>query len=127
MLVWINGEEVLYETSRERAELRFRITRDPDREYTDEQWEKIHGMVRVIDGNVVEGYTEQELKEQKRSIAQAEIAELKEKLLTTDYIAAKIAEGAATKEEYAEQLTKRQQWRDRINELEESLNVAGNK
>lgn len=37
------------------------------------------------------------------------------KLSSTDYIAAKIAEGKATKEEYAEKITQRQQWRDDIN------------
>lgn len=48
----------------------------------------------------------------------AKIAELKRKLADTDYIAAKIAEGAATKEEYADVLAQRQAWRDEINELE---------
>ena len=37
------------------------------------------------------------------------------KLSSTDYIAAKIAEGKATKEEYAEKIAQRQQWRDDIN------------
>ena len=37
------------------------------------------------------------------------------KLTTTDYIAAKIAEGKATQEEYAEKIAQRQQWRDDIN------------
>ncbi len=36
----------------------------------------------------------------------------------TDYIAAKIAEGAATKEEYADVIANRQKWRDEINLLE---------
>ena len=37
------------------------------------------------------------------------------KLASTDYIAAKIAEGKATKSEYADKITERQQWRDDIN------------
>ncbi len=37
------------------------------------------------------------------------------KLISTDYIAAKIAEGVATREEYAEKLADRQQWRTDIN------------
>ena len=36
-------------------------------------------------------------------------------LTATDYIAAKIAEGKATKDEYAPQIAERQQWRDDIN------------
>ena len=37
------------------------------------------------------------------------------KLTSTDYIAAKIAEGKATKAEYADKIAERQQWRDDIN------------
>lgn len=37
------------------------------------------------------------------------------KLSSTDYIAAKIAEGKATKKEYADKIEQRQQWRDDIN------------
>jgi len=37
------------------------------------------------------------------------------KLSSTDYIAAKLAEGKATKAEYAEKIAERQQWRDNIN------------
>ena len=37
------------------------------------------------------------------------------KLSRTDYIAAKIAEGKATKTEYADKIAERQQWRDDIN------------
>lgn len=47
-----------------------------------------------------------------------EIATLKEKLTATDYISAKLAEGAATREEYADKLAERAAWRSRINELE---------
>lgn len=36
-------------------------------------------------------------------------------LKATDYIAAKIAEGKATKTEYKEKIDLRQQWRDQIN------------
>lgn len=45
------------------------------------------------------------------------IFELKEQLKATDYIACKIAEGAATPEEYAEVIAQRQAWRDQINLL----------
>lgn len=45
---------------------------------------------------------------------------LLQKLKETDYVAAKIAEGAATKEEYAEIIANRQKWRDEINRLQSS-------
>jgi hypothetical protein len=37
------------------------------------------------------------------------------KLSSTDYIAAKLAEGKATQEEYADKIAQRQTWRDGIN------------
>lgn len=43
------------------------------------------------------------------------------KLTSTDYIAAKIAEGKATKSEYAGQIAERQQWRDDINAAREEI------
>lgn len=49
--------------------------------------------------------------------AQTEYQELLKKLSDTDYVAAKIAEGVATKEDYAEVLANRQTWRTRIDAL----------
>lgn len=43
------------------------------------------------------------------------------KLTSTDYIAAKIAEGKATKSEYAEKISERQAWRDDINAAKEEI------
>ena len=43
------------------------------------------------------------------------------KLSSTDYIAAKIAEGKATKAEYADKITQRQQWRDDINAAQDEI------
>ena len=48
---------------------------------------------------------------------EALICELKQKLLDTDYIACKIAEGSATVEEYAGIINQRQMWREEINKL----------
>lgn len=43
------------------------------------------------------------------------------RLSSTDYIAAKIAEGKATKTEYKDQIADRQQWRDDINAAQEEI------
>ena len=51
---------------------------------------------------------------------QARIAELKQMLSDTDYILIKLAEDAASREEYAEELAQRAEWRKEINELEEA-------
>lgn len=58
-----------------------------------------------------------------RECYESEIRACKQLLQNTDYIALKIAEGVATKEEYAETLAKRAGWRAKINELAERLNV----
>ena len=46
---------------------------------------------------------------------QSIILDREARLTTTDYIAAKIAEGKATKTEYADKIAERQQWRDDTN------------
>ena len=43
------------------------------------------------------------------------------KFTSTDYIAAKIAEGKATQEEYAEKIAERQTWRDDINAAKDEI------
>lgn len=49
------------------------------------------------------------------------ITELKSKLSESDYAIIKIAEGAATAEEYADLITQRAAWRAEINELEKNI------
>ncbi|MEE6207850.1 MAG: hypothetical protein VZR95_07350, partial [Alphaproteobacteria bacterium] len=46
------------------------------------------------------------------------IAELKQLLSDTDYVVIKIAEGSATKEDYADVIEQRKAWRNEIRELE---------
>jgi len=57
---------------------------------------------------------EEKAKEEKEQ----RIAKLKRLLASTDYAVIKIAEGEATKEEYAETLANRKAWRTEINNLE---------
>lgn len=47
----------------------------------------------------------------------ARVYALMDRLAETDYIACKIAEGAATAEEYAEMIAQRAAWRQEINTL----------
>lgn len=54
-------------------------------------------------------------------IARQKIRELKNYLSETDYVAAKIAEGAATAEEYSKVLEKRREARSEINKFEEVI------
>lgn len=73
---------------------------------------------KLTDGKPELRTAEEKAPELERITAAQEILELKSKLAATDYIAAKIAEGAATREEYAEELAERAAWRNKINELE---------
>ena len=52
---------------------------------------------------------------------QSIILDREARLTSTDYIAAKIAEGKATKTEYADKIAERQQWRDDINAAQEEI------
>ena len=63
--------------------------------------------------------TAEEIAQQER---EAEIWSLKEQLRESDYKAIKYAEGWITAEDYAPIKAQRQEWRERINELEELLN-----
>lgn len=47
-----------------------------------------------------------------------QVKELKQKLFDTDYVVIKIAEGAATTDEYSSILDQRKEWRREINYLE---------
>lgn len=76
---------------------------------------------KLVNGAVIERTNEDKAPELAHIDAQREIAWLKAKLSETDYIAAKIAEGSAAAEEYAEEIARRREWRARINELEESM------
>lgn len=62
--------------------------------------------------------TDEEIRE---AVIKSEMYRLKEKLSDLDYIGIKIAEGVATKEEYAAELAYKEELRKRINELEGEL------
>lgn len=91
---------------------------EKQKEYTDvAQWCNESGQYMIEDDgtyyNVVKipEPTEEEIKA-------ARIAELKANLSATDYVVIKIAEGAATTEEYTDIIAQRAQWRIEIRELE---------
>ncbi|MBQ9034796.1 MAG: hypothetical protein IJ099_02390 [Alphaproteobacteria bacterium] len=65
----------------------------------------------------IKGYAPIEPEPTEDEIKAQTIAELKANLTATDYAIIKIAEGAATMEEYAELIAQRQVWRKEINEL----------
>ena len=76
---------------------------------------------KLVDSSPVLRSDDEKAPERARVSAAIEISDLKEKLAETDYISAKIAEGAATREEYMDKLAERASWRAKINELEEAM------
>lgn len=79
--------------------------------------------VRKVEGEVeqpqiiLRTMTRQEI-EDRKNVLFSLVRDREAKLKETDYVAAKIAEGAATKEEYAAVLSQRRAWRGEINEAE---------
>lgn len=56
----------------------------------------------------------------------AQLSDAQGNLSRTDYVAAKIAEGAATREEYSAVLANRQTWRTEVNTLEAKITAMEN-
>jgi hypothetical protein len=86
----------------------------PEITMTAEEYEAAGGVARIINGEIFIGKTEAETQAEEN---ERRITHLKRKLADTDYISAKIAEGSATKSEYADAIAQRQAWRHEINDL----------
>lgn len=82
-------------------------------------WANVAGY-RLVDGKLTFDNSYKKKAEEKEK-AEAEIIELKKKLSETDYKAIKFAEGWISADEYKNTLEQRKSWRDKINELENSL------
>ena len=88
---------------------------NPDLTVTDEEFDAAGGLARLIDGEIVLGKTEAEVQAEQ---SEERILALKGLLADTDYIAVKIAEGAASASDYADAIAQRQTWRQEIQTLE---------
>lgn len=108
------GNEVVHHTSK-KAMLEMDGIAKADLEISDAEFARADYLARIIDGEIVLGKTEAEKKAEE---AACRIRVLKKQLSETDYIAAKIAEGAVTKEEYADKIAQRNAWREEIRELD---------
>lgn len=84
-------------------------------------------MAYISENGIVREMTKEEIANIPTADKFTQIIELKRKLAETDYVACKIAEGVATKEEYAEQIKQRQLWREEINRLESEIQGLGTK
>ena len=88
-------------------------------EYYKEIGMTLMNVEQAYNGNwYVVGYAPEKPEPTEEEIKQHRIAELKQLLANTDYVVIKIAEGVATKEEYADVIAQRQTWRNEIREHE---------
>lgn len=113
----IKGDAVIHHTDLSAMESMDGISQ-PDMTITEEEFYAADGLVRLIDGRIFLGKTDAE-KAGEEAIERIRV--LKKNLAETDYIAAKIAEGAATTADYTDQIAQRAAWRKEISELESAL------
>lgn len=79
----------------------------------------INGVLEKIPDEEIKNLAEQQAEYEKtEEYKQFKISELKQKLTETDYIACKISEGSATREEYSDIIFQRKMWREEINKME---------
>lgn len=113
----IKGDVVVHHTDLDAMKKMDGITK-PDMTITEEEFEAVGGLVRLIDGKIFLGKTDAEKKAEETA---EKVAEYRKNLADTDYIAYKLAEVSgdtdsynALKKEYAEVLKNRKTWRDFI-------------
>jgi len=112
--LWKKNGRVFHHADKEAAAQLDGLTGAPDMEVPDEEFAAAGGLVRISGGKIVLGKTEEDVAEEAKA---ARLAFLKQKLADSDYIAVKIAEGTATKGDYAAKIAERQKWREEISSL----------
>jgi hypothetical protein len=115
------GDEVVHHTSLDALKELDGID-EPEMEISDEEFEAAENLARIIKGKIFIGKTDEE---KKRDEAAQEIEALQAKIDETDYIGIKIAEGVATKNDYADMIAQREEWRKAKRELTKKIGVAG--
>jgi hypothetical protein len=113
--LWKKDGKAVYHTNLAAAAQLDGLTTAPEKTISEQAWEAAGGIARVVNGKIAIGKTEAE----KQAEANVErILVLKRALAGTDYIAVKIAEGAADAQQYAAKIAERQAWRAEIQRLE---------
>jgi hypothetical protein len=105
----------------EAAKLTDGLSGQPEAEAADAEFEAGNCLARLVNGKIVIGKTDGE-KQLELNVGRLRV--LKRQLASTDYIAVKIAEGAAVAQDYAAKIAERQAWRAEIGLLEKALQTA---
>jgi hypothetical protein len=124
--IWnINGTAVA-NIKRSFAKIKYKWNKAPDAEMTIDEFQRRGGQVRVINGKLFYGLTDEEKKQQRIQELHQKIEKNKKELSDTDYIIIKIYEGVATREEYEDIIQRREQLRIEINNWEAELKELEN-
>lgn len=109
------------------AKIKHNWDNPPDAQMSIKDFQELGGQVRIIDGKLFYGLTDDEKKQQKIGELEKGIGDDKKGLEETDYVTIKIAEGVATKEDYEEVLKEREELREEIRRLQKELDeLKGN-
>jgi len=103
------------------AKIKHNWDKAPDAQMTIAEFQEKGGQVRVINGELFYGLTDDEKKQAHIGELEQNIHEDKKELEDTDYVTIKIAEGVATKEEYEAVLKEREELREEIRRLQKEL------
>lgn len=124
--IWnING--IAYANiKRNYAKLKHKWTKAPDAEMTISEFQRKGGQVRVINGKLFYGLTDEGKKNRRIQELQGNISKNKKELSATDYVIIKIYEGVATREEYEDVIARREELRTEINNWEAELEQLKN-
>ena len=118
----VKDSKIVETASRPQDEYCKTLEKDGFIEITEEQYASMDFLTAYIykDGKIAVD-TEEEKRKAKDFELRREINDMQSMLSATDYVVIKIAEGVATKEDYADVLKDRAEWRKRINEIEGEL------
>ena len=103
------------------AKIKHNWDKAPDAQMSIREFQEKGGQVRVINGELFYGLTDDEKKQQRIGELEKGISDDKKELGDTDYVTIKIAEGVATKEEYEAVLKEREELREEIRRLQKEL------
>ena len=121
LYIWIINGCVFANIKPNYAKIKHNWDGKPDAQMTIQEFQERGGMVRLINGELFYGLTDEEKKQAKISELEGEVKSDKQELEDTDYVTIKIAEGVATKEEYEEVLREREELREEIRRLQKEI------
>lgn len=121
LYIWRVGNTLYTNIRPNYLKMKFNLDDAPVAQMTIQEFQDKGGQVRLINGELFYGMTDDEKKQQRIGELEKGISDDKKELDDTDYVTIKIAEGVATKEEYEAVLKEREELREEIRRLQKEL------